>query len=109
MPHPTYLLPSEGAKTEPLFQMLLQLVRYLIHLFTSVLPPNDDPQPWYSPHLPSTEAAKYDCQVFANNNNVTCFPPAGEKVYQHQWAAVVCTLLASYALIHISYTIPYRE
>ncbi|KIM66779.1 hypothetical protein SCLCIDRAFT_14366 [Scleroderma citrinum Foug A] len=37
----------------------------------------------------AVEAAKYDCQVFANNNNVTCFPPAGEEVYQHQWAAVV--------------------
>lgn len=68
-------------------------------LHLRVLPPNDDLQPWYSPHPPSTEAAKYDCQVFANNNNVTCFPPAGEEVYQHQWAAVVCTLLASYILI----------
>ncbi|KIJ59490.1 hypothetical protein HYDPIDRAFT_118478 [Hydnomerulius pinastri MD-312] len=33
--------------------------------------------------------AKYDCQIYANNNNVTCYPAAGDQVYQHQWAAVV--------------------
>ncbi|KAG6333816.1 hypothetical protein ID866_5276 [Astraeus odoratus] len=38
---------------------------------------------------PAVEEAKYNCQIYANNNNVTCFPPAGEEVYQHQWAAVV--------------------
>ncbi|KAL4073115.1 hypothetical protein V8B97DRAFT_2005785 [Scleroderma yunnanense] len=37
----------------------------------------------------AVDDAKYNCQVFANNNNVTCFPPAGEQVFQHQWAAVV--------------------
>ncbi|KAI6005353.1 hypothetical protein EDC04DRAFT_2970718 [Pisolithus marmoratus] len=34
--------------------------------------------------------ARVTCQLYANNNDVTCFPPAGEQVYQHQWAAVVC-------------------
>ncbi|KAH7885079.1 hypothetical protein F5I97DRAFT_1811046 [Phlebopus sp. FC_14] len=33
--------------------------------------------------------AKYNCQIYANNNNVTCFPDANDQVLQHQWAAVV--------------------
>ncbi|KIJ17920.1 hypothetical protein PAXINDRAFT_161996 [Paxillus involutus ATCC 200175] len=33
--------------------------------------------------------AKYECQIYANNDNVTCYPVAGDLVYQHQWAAVV--------------------
>lgn len=37
----------------------------------------------------AVDEAKVNCQLYANNNNVTCFPPAGEEVYQHQWAAVV--------------------
>lgn len=37
----------------------------------------------------AVETAKVNCQLYANNNNVTCFPTAGEQVYQHQWAAVV--------------------
>ena len=39
---------------------------------------------------PSPDQAKQDCQLLANNDNVTCFPVAGDQVYQHQWAAVVC-------------------
>ncbi|KAI6114153.1 hypothetical protein F5141DRAFT_1104651 [Pisolithus sp. B1] len=37
----------------------------------------------------AVEAARVNCQLYANNNNVTCFPAAGEQVFQHQWAAVV--------------------
>ncbi|KAF9236504.1 hypothetical protein BU15DRAFT_63971 [Melanogaster broomeanus] len=33
--------------------------------------------------------AKYDCQLYAGNDNVTCYPTAGDLVYQHEWAAVV--------------------
>ncbi|KAG9315630.1 hypothetical protein JVU11DRAFT_3272 [Chiua virens] len=39
----------------------------------------------------STEVqqAQGNCQIYANNDNVTCFPAAGDQVFQHQWAAVV--------------------
>jgi len=42
-----------------------------------------------SPDL-SSDQAKYNCQIYANNDNVTCYPTAGDQVFQHQWAAVVC-------------------
>ncbi|OAX36148.1 hypothetical protein K503DRAFT_323614 [Rhizopogon vinicolor AM-OR11-026] len=35
------------------------------------------------------EAAKTQCQIYANNDQVTCFPAGGSYVYQHEWAAVV--------------------
>ncbi|KAF8440874.1 hypothetical protein L210DRAFT_3645108 [Boletus edulis BED1] len=38
---------------------------------------------------PAVDQAKIDCQIFANNDNVTCFPTPGAQVLQHQWAAVV--------------------
>ncbi|KIK94739.1 hypothetical protein PAXRUDRAFT_11862 [Paxillus rubicundulus Ve08.2h10] len=37
----------------------------------------------------AVDAARYNCQIYANNDNVTCYPAAGDLVYQHQWAAVV--------------------
>ncbi|KAF9219259.1 hypothetical protein BS17DRAFT_789753 [Gyrodon lividus] len=37
----------------------------------------------------AVEQAKYDCEIYANNDNVTCYPTAGDLVFQHQWAAVV--------------------
>jgi len=38
---------------------------------------------------PLSDQAKYNCQIYANNDNVTCYPTAGDQVIQHQWAAVV--------------------
>lgn len=43
-------------------------------------------------HDPLSDQAKTDCQLYANNNNVTCFPTAGTQVWQHEVAAVVCKI-----------------
>ncbi|OJA18471.1 hypothetical protein AZE42_04975 [Rhizopogon vesiculosus] len=40
-------------------------------------------------NLSDVDTAKTDCQIYANNDQVTCFPAEGSYVYQHQWAAVV--------------------
>ncbi|KAG8214736.1 hypothetical protein J3R82DRAFT_9825 [Butyriboletus roseoflavus] len=59
-----------------------------------------DPLPLPTPSLPkrqntiisdssAVDAAKYNCQIYANNDNVTCYPAVGDQVIQHQVAAVV--------------------
>jgi len=61
-------------------------------------PPNPSPLPTPSftkrqntviSDTSAVDQAKIDCQLYANNDNVTCYPTAGDQVLQHQWAAVV--------------------
>ena len=56
---------------------------------------------------PLSDQAKYDCQIYANNDNVTCYPTAGDQVIQHQWAAVVCKFLVRFS--SLVYPLPPRE
>ncbi|KAG1733053.1 uncharacterized protein EDB91DRAFT_653631 [Suillus paluster] len=37
----------------------------------------------------AVQAAKTTCELYADNSQVTCYPEAGEIVYQHDWAALV--------------------
>ncbi|KAF8558354.1 hypothetical protein OG21DRAFT_1504410 [Imleria badia] len=37
----------------------------------------------------AVEQAKTNCEIYANNDNVTCYPTADDQVLQHQWAAVI--------------------
>lgn len=41
-------------------------------------------------------AAETQCEIYANNDQVICFPDAGSYVYQNQWAGVVCEYLNVY-------------
>lgn len=40
-------------------------------------------------NLTAVDNAETQCELYADNSQVTCYPGAGDIVYQHEWAAVV--------------------
>lgn len=77
--------------------------RYLGQLRSGCVKPSTQTRPSL-PHFaddtrdPLSEQAKQDCEIYANNDNVTCYPSTGDQVFQHQWAAVVCKSSSLYSV-----------